>query len=309
MIFIETIKRKINSLMTAHKQDINSLMAAHKKEILFRFKSELLRNAISTCKDSGITTDRIADKGVVVSLTTYGKRLYTVSLAIESIMQGTMKPNRLILWLQDDLKNEPLPYSLHLQMLRGLEVRYTKDIKSYKKLVPTLKLCPDSAIVTIDDDALYEADTLERLVGAYNKDPHFIYASRIRKIALNIDGSVETYSKWENVPYGSLPSNLNLPIGKEGVLYPPGSLSEEVFDADTFMKFCPKGDDLWFWLMAKKNKCMGSKIYTHEKFGFDSNSIGEVQDIALYKTNISYNDIMFKSLIENCQAGKYLTDN
>ena len=91
-------------------------------------------------------------------------------------------------------------------------------------------------------------------------------------------------------------------------MYPPGSLSEEVFDEDAFMRFCPTGDDLWFWLMAKKNGYKGAKIYTHERFGQDSISIGEVQDKALYKTNISYNDMMFKSLVENCQAGKYLSD-
>ena len=294
MIFSGIIKKKINSLLLDYKKDV-----------LFKFKSELLKSAISTCKDCGVTTERIADREVVVSLTTFSKRLYSVSLAIESIMQGTMKPNRLILWLQDDFNDKHLPYSLRLQMQRGLEIFYTKDIQSYKKLIPALKLCPDSVIVTIDDDAMYETDTLERLVGAYNKNPHFIYAARIKRIALCNDGSVEPYMKWEAVPNDTLPSNL---IGGEGVLYPPGSLSEEVFDEDAFMRFCPTGDDLWFWLMAKKNGYKGAKIYTHERFGQDSISIGEVQDKALYKTNISYNDMMFKSLVENCQAGKYLSD-
>lgn len=284
-------------------------MIRHEKKMLFMFKSELLKNALVTYNDCGVTSDKIADKEVVLSLTTYGKRLYSVYLTIESIMQGTMKPNRLILWLQDDLKEESLPYSLCLQMKRGLEVRYTKDIRSYKKLIPTLQLFPNSVIVTIDDDVLYEVDTLERLVGAYNKNPHYVYASVIRRISLDSNGRIEQYKKWKMVPNDTPPSNLNLPIGVGGILYPSGSLSDEVFDEDTFMKLCPQADDLWFWLMAKKNGYMASKIYTHDKLGRDAVSIDEVQEMGLYKSNaLLGNDVQFKNLINNCEAGDYLVE-
>ena len=105
MIFIKRIKNRISQFMIKHN-----------REVLYMFRSELLKTKISNCRDNGVTNEKLADKEVVISLTTYGKRLYSVSLTIESIMQGTMKPNRLILWLQDDLKEEPLPYSLRLQM-------------------------------------------------------------------------------------------------------------------------------------------------------------------------------------------------
>lgn len=297
MFFTKAIKKGIDKLLT--KRD---------KKMLFTIKSELLKNAISTCKESGVTKDRIADKEVVLSLTTYGKRLYSVSLTIESIMQGTMKPNRIILWLQEDLKDEPLPYSLCLQMKRGLEVRYTKDIRSYKKIIPTIKLCPNTIIVTIDDDVLYEVDTLERLVGAYIKNPHYIYASVIRIISLKKNGEVESYKNWKMALNGTPPSNLNIPIGVGGVLYPPESLSDEVVDEKTFMKLCPQADDLWLWLMAKKNGYMASKIYTHEELRGDAVSINETQDIGLYnKSNaLLGNDVQFKNLIDNCNALEYI---
>jgi hypothetical protein len=224
-------------------------------------------------------------------------------------MQGTMKPNRLILWLQDDLQNEPLPYSLLLQMKRGLEVRYTKDIRSYKKLIPALKLCPDSIIVTIDDDVLYEADTLERLVYAYNKNSQYVYAAVIRRILIDKDGMVEPYRKWKKVSNGTPSSNLNLPIGVGGVLYPPKSLSDEVFDEKTFMKLCPQADDLWFWLMAKKNGYKASKIYTHDLIGRDYILMDEVQDVGLYESNaVLGNDVQFRRLIEKLKADVFLVD-
>ena len=61
----------------------------------------------------------------IVSLTTHGRRLYEVYLAIESIMQGSRKPDRIVLWLSSDKQGEPLPLTLLKQMKRGLVVKYT----------------------------------------------------------------------------------------------------------------------------------------------------------------------------------------
>lgn len=49
--------------------------------------------------ESGITTERYCDHDIIVSLTTYGRRIHSVYMAIESVMEQTMKPNRIILWL------------------------------------------------------------------------------------------------------------------------------------------------------------------------------------------------------------------
>src|SRR5580698_9444674 len=43
----------------------------------------------------------VASGGPVVSLTTFGPRLETVHLTIESIGAGALLPSRLILWIQD----------------------------------------------------------------------------------------------------------------------------------------------------------------------------------------------------------------
>ena len=54
------------------------------------------------------------DQKKIVSLTTYEPRLYETYLAIESIMQQTVKANRIILWLPDSLKTTTLPNTFHL---------------------------------------------------------------------------------------------------------------------------------------------------------------------------------------------------
>ncbi|MCU1526298.1 MAG: hypothetical protein JWP75_61, partial [Frondihabitans sp.] len=44
----------------------------------------------------------VAPGGPVVSLTSYSRRVLFVHLAIESIARGTMRPSRLILWLDEE---------------------------------------------------------------------------------------------------------------------------------------------------------------------------------------------------------------
>ena len=51
--------------------------------------------------ESGVTDTHYCDHEIIVSLTTYEPRLYETYLAIESIMQQTVKANRIILWLPD----------------------------------------------------------------------------------------------------------------------------------------------------------------------------------------------------------------
>lgn len=41
-----------------------------------------------------------------------------------------------------------------------------------------------------------------------------------------------------------------LPIGAEGVLYPPGSLDPRFENEKLFMELAPKADDLWFKSMS-----------------------------------------------------------
>ena len=106
-------------------------------------------------KENGVSSDRLCEYEVILSLTTYGKRLYEVAATIESIMQGSMKPNRIVLWLENELQDTELPIALKNQQGRGLEVIFCKNVRSYKKLVPALCRFPDSAIITIDDDVIY----------------------------------------------------------------------------------------------------------------------------------------------------------
>ena len=266
----------------------------------FFLRSEIL-NCFANTSAPGTSLSKISDKNVTVSLTSYGKRLEEVYLTIESIMQGFLKPNRIVLWLQDDLRGRELPRTLVNQISRGLEIRYTKDIKSYKKLIPAIKAFPEDIIITIDDDVLYNYDFLDRFIRAYNEDPRYIYAGRVRKIQLDEKGTPQTYRKWPSLKNGAPVSKLNMGIGVGGILYPPHCFDNSVFDEDVFCAICPRADDIWFWAMAKLNGYDVAKVETKDVDGFDFFENQSVQDVALMNTNLSSiceNDRQFNSVIE-----------
>lgn len=111
---------------------------------------------------------------VIVSLTSYGRRVekcvayYTIC----SLLRQNIQPKRIILWLaENEWSDEKLPARLLRLKSKGLEIMYYKDIRSYKKLIPTLKFYPNQDIITVDDDMMYSADTVQALVEEHKRYP------------------------------------------------------------------------------------------------------------------------------------------
>lgn len=118
---------------------------------------------------------------LIVSLTSYPERINTVSQAINTLLQQTLKPDKLILWLANEqFPNKELDLPADLLKLKelGLEINWCEDLKSYKKLIPSLHLFPDDIIVTADDDLYYQPDWLESLYKSYLKNPDCIHTRK-----------------------------------------------------------------------------------------------------------------------------------
>lgn len=199
--------------------------------------------------ESGVSHEQfVSGKQLIVSLTSHGSRILNAYLAIESIMQGTIKPNRIILWLPEGKKTES--HFLQNQIKRGLEIRYVKDHGPHTKLIPALKEFPEDIIITIDDDMFYRPDMVENLLRAYWEDPLSIHANRIALITKDKHGNLDSYLNWKQYIHPESTTNKNVIIGCEGCLYPPHTLSNEVFNSEVFLDICPTADDIWFTAMA-----------------------------------------------------------
>lgn len=270
-------------------------------QLKYFIRSERLKEQIYGSKTKGISDEKYCEHEVIVSLTTFGRRLYDVATTIESIMQGSMLPNRIILWLGEEHKNEDLPLSLQLQQKRGLQVEYCKDIRSYTKLVPALKQYPDAIIITIDDDVVYEKDLVENLFATYKHNVSSICANRIHEIILGNDGKPIEYVNWKWGCVQKSNSALNFLTGVGGVLYPPHSMDDEVLNERVFLNICKFADDIWFYAMALKKGTPIVKSFTHSTIGEDYVINLSVQDVGLHLVNYAnnnLNDIQFRAVFE-----------
>lgn len=195
--------------------------------------------------------DHFIDNEVVVSLTTYSKRIHDVYLVLESISQQTILPNRVILWLSDKEFNiNDLPISIKERMDYGLEVRFCTDIKSYKKIIPTIESHPSSVIITLDDDVLYPRDTIEILLNKHKKNTEAIIGNRAHEITYK-NNKIMPYKKWVKETRENNQSIFLTGCG--AILYPPNSLYKDVVKKEIFTDICPYADDVWLFFMAKLN--------------------------------------------------------
>lgn len=283
----------------------------HIKVLNYKIDSLSLSNHIERLREktiystiSGVSSKKYCEHEIIVSLTSFGERIHTVHLAIESIMQGTVKPNRIILWLaENEFKGKRLPHTLYLQQNRGLEIEYYKDVKSYKKLIPSLKKYPESIIITIDDDLMYEYDIIERLINTHIDNPNTICACRMHRIKLDVNKQPLNYFKWEFCTNNEIISPLNFPTTGGGTLYPPNSFDDEVFNSDIFTKICPNADDIWFYSMALRKGSKTIWVKNNKPTGYYRQI--PTTGITLSKTNtcvtggICGNDLQFRKVIEH----------
>lgn len=220
-------------------------------------RSELVQNSVKqsalTLQESLVDDSKDAAE-LIVSLTTFGERIKTVYLAIESIAQQTLKPTKIILWLsEDDFSIGNLPITLHRLIKRGLTVNFRKDIGPHTKGLYAFKEFPHSPIVTIDDDIIYPIDLLESLYSKYLQHKNNVICNVGRDISMDINNNLLPYRDWKHISEFHSPSRTIMPLGVNGVLYPPNCFDEDNFDIKAMKETSPKADDIWFKMMALKN--------------------------------------------------------
>ena len=244
-----------------------------------------LRSTISGVYEGKERTDEI-----IVSLTTYSRRVFQVHLVIESLLEQNIKANRILLWLDktEFTSIDDLPLNLLRLQRRGLEIGFCDNLCSYKKFIPSLRKYPNALIITADDDILYPEDFIERLYKAYKSNPKKIYFYRGHRMKVR-NGKLMPYNKWDLEVELKNPSLLNFPTGGGGVLYTSDLIDAEVLNEDAFMALAPTADDVWFKAMSLKKgvECEQIKLECpfRDKFIF----LDAMDDMALARTNLIQN--------------------
>ena len=253
----------------------------------------------------GITEEKRKPQ-IIVSLTSFPPRIPYLHKTLSSLLNQTLKPDMIILWLAEEQfpnkENDLTEEILDLKKF-GLTIKWCNDIKSYKKLVPTLKEFPDDIIITVDDDIYYEKNMLELLYNSYLKAPQYIHCHRCTKIFYK---KGEIKAKGGGKKYYKYPSFANKLVGVGGVLYPPHSLYKDITNEKLFMELAPTNDDIWFWLMAVLND---TKITTIKHNIPDPAELDEtMQGPCLTHINDHADNLFYKQLENVLQHYKGLED-
>lgn len=206
---------------------------------------------------------------VTVSLTTTSHRIGQVHEVIEPLLQQSVMPTRVVLWLSPGphlidrgVREEDIPAPLQHLVGERFSLRWTRNIGPYRKLLPAL-LAFGGLIVTADDDTLYPRNWLEGLLSMHRSHPRAVCCYRAHRMLLTEEGELAPYWRWPSFDHDA-PSLDCFPTGKDGVLYPPGALHPDVADVERLLQLAPASDDIWFKVMALRRGTRAVGARDHE---------------------------------------------
>ena len=302
---------KLLNLIKKHFRNVNLL-----DWYLENYYREQIRNKYTSIfcdlNQSCLSEKKYIKNELIISLTTYGARAHTVYLTITSLIHQTIKANRIVLWLSESEFNESnIPITLSKLKEKGLDIRFCPDIKSFKKIIPSIKAFPNADIITVDDDIIYPADFVERMVSSHIENAGKVCFTRGCNITLDDNGYVLPYKQWKKATNVNR-TMMNIPTGVGGVFYPSGCFYKDVLREDLFMELCPKADDLWLRVMCLLNKVDTYYINCYENFAHYFIEIENSQITSLNSTNNAdgtvTNDTQFKNLIDYFQLEQYIKE-
>jgi len=233
---------------------------------------------------------------ITISLTTISSRLNNVHHVLRSLIEQDFQacPFTVQLYLSNHpyLLDEGCPQitqeleSLRLEYPEKLSIHYVDNTGPYRKIIPALKNLytesleefSNSLIVTADDDSIYPPYWLAKLYEFY-KMHNCITGFRGRSMVFK-KTQLQPYQTWsKNISVQK--SILNLPTGKDGVLYSPLHLHPDVLNLENAIKYAPKADDLWLKVHSLLNNVKNIIINDDLSDEFPSVS-GQEPEVSLY---------------------------
>ncbi len=236
---------------------------------------------------SGVSGLQKTKGRIICSLTSIPQRIDMVDIVVARLLNQTLKPDMVVLYLASDEFPEgekSLPEKLLALKRFGLTVKFCKNYKSYKKLIPALMEFPDDYIITFDDDILYDFDAVENLWKSSQANPNCVCCYRTGRIKL-VNGAISPISN--NVLIWNHPNDAtykNVIMSGTGTLFPPHSLYKDILNEDIFMKLMASNDEIFFWAMAVLN---GTKIVNTKGFNYKCILIRQQQKVALSQINVA----------------------
>ena len=227
-------------------------------------------------------------------MTTWPPRFSSAVVAMQVLLQQRQEAGLeqrvhpvLVLSEEEICASEHRRESCHLMRKMedmGVELIIDKgNIRSHKKLMPTLERYLNNPILCVDDDNRQAQGWLRTFVrdhDAHSTD--IIYAQGCSRISVK-DGIIT-----ENrdsfciflLKQGQITTNIK--PGSGAILYPAHTFTDpRFFDRDLYMSVCPSDDETWQWAFAK----IAGKTYRLLSACNIPASLGARQDCSLWNIN------------------------
>ena len=249
------------------------------------------------------TTGTMNEEKIIVSMTSWPPRYQSAAIAMKSIVHQCDDGNlhdriKFVLVLSEDeccstyARKEACELMDKMEAL-GVEIIIDKgNIRSHKKLIPTLEKYTDNPILVVDDDIQQERGWLRTFIADHDKHPdEIIYGNATSRI--KVEGGKIIEDRGAVAQILSKPGQPSIDLkpanGAAGTLYPAHTFTDgKFFDRELFMRVSPTSDETWQWAFA----VIGGKQYRCLSAHNIPNTIGADQQHALYNINrYNYNEI------------------
>lgn len=227
---------------------------------------------------------------LVVSLTSFPSRIGYLHHTLYSLFTQSDRNFTIALFLsEEEFPKRYLPLILRVFARLGLlHIHWvSENLRVYNKLFYSFRAYPGHAIITIDDDQIYDTQLIALLRASYARFPTCIntnlaYTEEIpRALEIHIDHYIPIMR--ESHPHIALSF-----LGVSGTLYPPHAFDERFYDTKQILALCPHADDLWFFIMSVLNNV--EKVLISGALGHPREStIATFESPNLWEINVSQN--------------------
>ena len=192
---------------------------------------------------------------IICTLTSTVNRCIFLHKVIKSLLNQTVKPNKILLYYQDDTINS-LPESV-LELRNDIfNIVLIKDTyRSYSKFKYILENNPDNIIIICDDDIEYNHKYIERLYLSHLKHKDCMICNAYHYVH-------EIYKSYtqKTVLTAKILSDYHvMPLSGWGTLIPP-NFYKNINNIEDIFKIAPTHDELWFFY---NNYIESKQIYCH----------------------------------------------
>lgn len=244
---------------------------------------------------------------IVCALTSWKPRLPYAHIAIQSVLDGNVKPYKIVLVVY---KKDAKYISPELHKMidnKSIEIIFCdEDLKCAKRWYYTFKKYSNNPILILDDDLIYPKTMLSDVIHYMNKYPNDVITRNGRPIFLDSNNTIrpflKTHYQYRMTHFDFEPSYLVHFLCGYGTLFPPKSININDVDINIVKKYMQIDEvTLMHYLLKNNTKTVTIPYKKWEDIAKPIN-IKEVKECALWNLNKNsknsmHNDIGYRELI------------